>query len=648
MFLKVLTNFRFIKSKLILIMYMLTKIRGTADENFIIDYFMSKNISDIISFNCDNQTKSIITIKKFNENGMRVALINLNDILETKELVQANYWKLGVFVDLRCSEIDQVSLLFTEASKLQAYNELHYWLILSPNFKTAMDIVNDYNFGTSTDYVVAVPMPEGFNLFDLYNPWKEGGGKINVTHMGVWKQKSGLNVSLTQSKVWRRANFHGIPMRASFFGSKYRKKINLSLETYLQDYSTLSKDGLSKFGFSILEYLGDMLNISFQFSEVQTWRKGDIIGPLSRALINNQIQLTGSPVVMTPERVGKVKFVYPTWPFRTCFIFRNPQPRDIKIQEVLRPFAIESWYLTLMFVLLSMMVLAFAFRYERKEISNTSYSNSFIVVAGTFCQQGTNISMDRDVTRIVFIHILLFSFLTYTYYSASIVSARLNEPIVKINDSLNELSKTYLQMATEPMIYFEFLLKRLPPWEKEFFYKQRWLLVPEDKKFMFPEDAIPFVQKGGFAYHTHPDISYPIIDRTFSFREICELMEVHIAQPVFATLAATSNCTFLEVAKVSFAKMTEVGVRHRQVIRWTSRKPKCRKDVINVSSTDIYEFAPHLIILVLGMLLAMMILTFEIFMDRIMNHENSNNIFWFYGVFGFKQSQRNIFAHHYK
>ncbi|CAB0040193.1 unnamed protein product [Trichogramma brassicae] len=155
---------------------------------------------------------------------------------------------------------------------------------------------------------------------------------------------------------------------------------------------------------------------SFQFSEVQTWRKGDIIGPLSRVLINNQIQLTGSPVVMTPERVGKVKFVYPTWPFR------------------------------------------------------------------------------------------------------------------------------------------------LPPWEKEFFYKQRWLRVPEDKKFMFPEDAIPFVRKGGFAYHTHPDISYPIIDRTFSFREICELMEVHIAHPVFATLSATSNCTFLEVVKVRS--------KHTVVTKW--------------------------------------------------------------------------------
>ena len=55
---------------------------------------------------------------------------------------------------------------------------------------------------------------------------------------------------------------------------------------------------------------------SFQFGEVREWQEGDSIGPLSRALMKNEIQVAGSPVVMTTERLKLIKFVYPTWPFR--------------------------------------------------------------------------------------------------------------------------------------------------------------------------------------------------------------------------------------------------------------------------------------------------------------------------------------------
>ena len=56
--------------------------------------------------------------------------------------------------------------------------------------------------------------------------------------------------------------------------------------------------------------------------------------------------------------------------------------------------------------------------------------------------------------------------------------------------------------------------------------------------------------------------------------------------------------------------MYEVGIRHRQVMRWTASKPLCQGDV-NLESTDMYEFAPHLIILALGMIFSFIIFIFE-------------------------------------
>lgn len=47
----------------------------------------------------------------------------------------------------------------------------------------------------------------------------------------------------------------------------------------------------------------------------------------------------------------------------------------------------------------------------------------------------------------------------YNYYSASVVSARLDEPIYKINDSLVEMAKMGMGMASERMVYLEFFFK---------------------------------------------------------------------------------------------------------------------------------------------------------------------------------------------
>ena len=67
--------------------------------------------------------------------------------------------------------------------------------------------------------------------------------------------------------------------------------------------------------------------------------------------------------------------------------------------------------------------------------------------------------MEKYSTRIAFFVIMIYSYLLYNYYSASIVSIRLNDPIRKINDSLNELSKLPLKYSSESMVYFELFIK---------------------------------------------------------------------------------------------------------------------------------------------------------------------------------------------
>lgn len=52
-----------------------------------------------------------------------------------------------------------------------------------------------------------------YDLSDVYNLWKERGSKLNTTSLGFWSKNSHLNITLTQSKIKRRSNMNGLPLK---------------------------------------------------------------------------------------------------------------------------------------------------------------------------------------------------------------------------------------------------------------------------------------------------------------------------------------------------------------------------------------------------------------------------------------------------
>lgn len=74
--------------------------------------------------------------------------------------------------------------------------------------------------------------------------------------------------------------------------------------------------------------------------------------------------------------------------------------------------------------------------------------------------------------------------------------------------------------------------------------------IPENKKFVPAPEGIENVRKGYYAYNTHPDVSYPIINTKYDNKEICELTEVTLAKSLNGFFIRTNN---------SFAKMWKIG-----------------------------------------------------------------------------------------
>lgn len=55
--------------------------------------------------------------------------------------------------------------------------------------------------------------------------------------------------------------------------------------------------------------------------------------------------------------------------------------------------------------------------------------------------------------------------------------------------------------------------------------------------------------KGGFAYHTVPEVGYSYVARHFDDRKICELTGVHLLRPTLLSMNVNKNSSFIEMFK---------------------------------------------------------------------------------------------------
>ncbi|KAL7290099.1 hypothetical protein TKK_0015821 [Trichogramma kaykai] len=149
------------------------------------------------------------------------------------------------------------------------------------------------------------------------------------------------------------------------------------------------------------------------FLSVAKWKKDDTVGPMSRALRNNDIGISGSPIIMNVRRLKMAKYIYPSWPFRTRFMFRSSQPQNIKFNQILRPFTINVWHMIGTVTIFCTVVLCISLMNENCDKIITLYFNSYLITIGVLCQQETDFEMKRISTRIAVLFMWIFSILIY-------------------------------------------------------------------------------------------------------------------------------------------------------------------------------------------------------------------------------------------
>lgn len=94
------------------------------------------------------------------------------------------------------------------------YDYSYNWLILGMNISHTLQNINDSVFSIITDFVISLPDGSDYLLYDVYNQCKLRGGILNITQLGTWRENNGLTIIISDPKIVRRRNYHGMRIKA--------------------------------------------------------------------------------------------------------------------------------------------------------------------------------------------------------------------------------------------------------------------------------------------------------------------------------------------------------------------------------------------------------------------------------------------------
>ncbi|XP_034195536.2 uncharacterized protein LOC117611629 [Osmia lignaria lignaria] len=596
---KIVKNLLVTMSIIFLLLLQFILISNAQDHIFIRDYFVHKKVRNVVGFSCGDTIGDFNLLKTLSTIGIFTIIREPSMKIDFRRFLRSETWTVGVVIDVRCHNETAVRI-FAESSKHRMYDYSYNWLVLGSNYNRSIPLLNDTAYNIVTDLVLAISNKHGYDLYDVFNHCKYRGGLLNVTKLGTWRQDSGLNIVLTQPLINRRANMHGMRLKISGV-IQYRPK-DMRLEDYMQDINTRSLDSMHKFVHAMMLHTGDLFNFSVHASEIIYWDRHSVHGLIFEFLRSNYIDFASNPRIMVSERLDFASLIGAAWPIKPCFMLLSTSTNKIKLEIFLKPFTRQTWYVFAAFGIFSIFIMKLIMNRE-KVGKREKYSGAVVLSIGIIAQQGANFLPKRVPSRIALFQITLHSWIMYNYYSASIVSARLSEPLDMMEDSVTVLADSNLKIAAEAVPYLNYFLYKLN-WESDYFRKKRWDPLPESKRYLPLEEGIRQVSQGILAYHTDPNTAYPYVERMFDSNKICELTEIHLFKQSVMGMYASHNGQFIEIAKIGLTKMFNTGLRNRQIKHWSSRKPQCQPDTLSTRSITIYETAPALLLLAFGIIVA--------------------------------------------
>ncbi|XP_077290333.1 ionotropic receptor 75a-like [Arctopsyche grandis] len=215
--------------------------------------------------------------------------------------------------------------------------------------------------------------------------------------------------------------------------------------------------------------------------------------------------------------------------------------------------------------------------------------------------------------RLVTIVILVFTFLLYQFYSASIVSSLLMEPPRTIKN-VNDIIKSNFVVLIEDIAYnyYEFFDSTANPYAKNL-YRKKILVQGTKNSYVNANYGLKKVNEGDHAFYIDIDTAYKIISENFNEQSVCDLGEVTVLPPRRIQFVTRKGSPYREMIAYGLRKIHETGVMQYHTLIWHTSKPKCApsgsKQTFNITIVDT---ATAFLILVTGFITSLLILFIEL------------------------------------
>ncbi|KAB0803615.1 hypothetical protein PPYR_00585 [Photinus pyralis] len=138
-----------------------------------------------------------------------------------------------------------------------------------------------------------------------------------------------------------------------------------------------------------------------------------------------------------------------------------------------------------------------------------------------------------------------------------------------------DLLRSSLEVGMEDVLYDVDYMKTTTDPVAVALYDTKIKQPNNELNFLKAREGLEKVKLGAYAFHTQTSTGYPIVERTFEERAICELAEVQLYKPVYANMALAKKSPLRELFLYCNLHQMEVGILHRLRRHWDARKPQC-------------------------------------------------------------------------
>lgn len=188
---------------------------GLTHNILIKDYFISNHITTVLLISCEskNEINTIHTIENLQRYGI---WINIWDISMESVLTNFDYHRFfvrfsnppSIVINLECN---QTTAFLAQMSKRVLFHSERKWLMLSGRLEDSLDILNKQNINFDAEINLVIPsVRQHYEIYEVFNPSYNRGGRLNITQVGNWSAEIGWNIQLKQTKIERRHDLNGI------------------------------------------------------------------------------------------------------------------------------------------------------------------------------------------------------------------------------------------------------------------------------------------------------------------------------------------------------------------------------------------------------------------------------------------------------